>query len=80
MRKIVVVDLFASLFEIFNNVMNLGGIPVENGVGDKAKATGFVHDGFVIASGKLTLVSKKDASWKPVAVFPFVELDLNGAS
>lgn len=77
MRQGFLVDHFALRPQIFHDVVDLNGVPVQDGIGNQAQATGFVHDLLVIASRKFTLVGKENPPRQLVPIFALVELELH---
>lgn len=66
--------------QAFNNVIDLDCVPVEDGIGNQAQATGLIHDFLVIPRCKLALIGKENPAWELVAVFALIELKLNRLS
>ncbi len=76
MRQGFLVDHFSLRPQIFHDVVNFDGIPVQDRIGDQAQAARFVHDFLVIASRKFTLISKENSAGQLMPIFTFVELEL----
>ncbi len=63
MRKRLVVNLLSLLSESFYNVIYLYRISVKNGVGYQTQTTGLVHNFFVVACVKGSLIRKENPAW-----------------
>lgn len=68
-RKGFIIDDFALFSLGLNDVVNLDGVPIENGVRDEAQAASLVSDFLVVPGGEFTLIGKEDATWKLVSIF-----------
>ena len=66
--------------QTFDDVIDLDSVPVEDGIGNQAQATGLIHDFLVITRRELALIGKENPAWELVAVFALIELKLNRLS
>ena len=78
MRQGFLGDILSLGPQIFNDIVDFEGVPIQDGIGNQAQATGFVHDLLVIARRKFPLIGKENPAWQLVPIFALVELELNG--
>ena len=64
MREDFVVDIFPLSPQIFYDVIDFDRVPIQDGIGNQAQATGFIHNFFVITGCELALGRQR----KPGAV------------
>jgi len=78
MRQGFLVDVFSLCPQLFHDLVDLDGIPVQDSIGNQTQTTRFVHDLFVIARRKFTLVGKENPAGQFMPIFALVELELHG--
>ena len=79
-RQFPIINRLTVCSQLFDNPSHVHGVPHQHGIGQEAETGRLVHDLFVVARLKGSLIGEKEMTRKLVSAFPSIELELHPTS